>query len=88
MNNSERGKAEEVLKQILSAQGSEKIKNSSQENIISMINSMDKNEMITKLNSLGLGFVSEKVKNTSKEDLIKLLKNNPQLLNKLDNYIK
>lgn len=92
MNNNEYNKANDALNRILSTNSgretSKKMANATNENVINMINNMDKNEMISKLNSMGLGFISQKIKNTSKEDLIRMLKNNPQILNKLNNYIK
>lgn len=92
LNNNEYNKAQDALRQILSTQGenamSQKIQNTSETDIINMINRMDKNEMISKLNSMGLGFISEKIRNMSKDDLIRMLRSNPQILNKISNYIK
>lgn len=87
MNPNEHNKAEEALKKLLS-QKSFNVPNTNEENLINMINNMDKTEIITKLNSMGLGFISEKIKNTSNDELIKMLKNNPGLLNKLNNYLR
>lgn len=89
MNGNEYSKAQEALNQILSNKNVNfNAKNTSEENLINIINNMNKNDVITKLNSMGLTFISEKIKHTSNEELIKMLKSNPQILNKLNNFIK
>lgn len=89
MNSNEYSKVQEALNQILSNKNASfDVKDTSEESLINMINNMNKNDVITKLNSMGLTFISEKIKHTSNEELVKMLKNNPQILNKLNNFIK
>jgi hypothetical protein len=37
---------------------------------------------------MGLSFISDKLKNTSNEEIAKMLKSNPGLIDKINNYLK
>lgn len=86
MTNSENSKVQNAINDILKKDISRK--NVTETELTNMINTMDKNEITKKLNSMGLSFISDKIRNTSNEDLARMIKNNPGLIDKINNYLK
>ncbi len=86
MTNSENSKVQNAINDILKKDISRK--NVTETELTNMINTMDKTEITKKLNSMGLSFVSDKIRNTSNEELAKMIKNNPGLIDKINNYLK
>lgn len=86
MTNSENSKVQNAINDILKKDISRK--NVTETELTNMINTMDKNEITKKLNSMGLSFISDKIRNTSNEDLVRMIKNNPGLIDKINNYLK
>lgn len=86
MTHSENSKVQNAINDILKKDISRK--NVTETELTNMINTMDKNEITKKLNSMGLSFISDKIKRTSNEEIAKIIKNNPGLIDKINNYLK
>lgn len=86
MTHSENSKVQNAINDILKKDISRK--NVTETELTNMINAMDKNEITKKLNSMGLSFISDKIRNTSNEEIAKIIKNNPGLIDKINNYLK
>lgn len=86
MTQSENSKVQNAINDILKKDISRK--NVTETELTNMINAMDKNEITKKLNSMGLSFISDKIRNTSNEEIAKIIKNNPGLIDKINNYLK
>lgn len=52
------------------------------------IKNMDKNEMIKKLNELGLSPIAKKLEGMSKEDILGGLNSNPKIFDKIKDLLK
>ena len=86
MTQSENSKVQNAINDILKKDISRK--NVTETELTNMINTMDKNEITKKLDSMGLSFISDKIKRTSNEEIAKIIKNNPGLIDKINNYLK
>ena len=63
-------------------------KSTTEDELVNLINNTDKSKIINKLDSMGLSFVSNKLKSMSDKELLNMVKNNPELLNKLNSFLK
>ncbi len=52
------------------------------------IKGIDKNEVIKKLNSMGLGKAAQMLRGMSDEDIIREISKNPSILKKLNSFLK
>ncbi len=52
------------------------------------VENIDKNEVMQKLRSMGLGGIADKYANTSDEDIMRLLAKNPDILKKIKGLLK
>lgn len=60
----------------------------SEDDVRQKIKTIDKNEVIRKLNSMGLGSAANMLKNMSDEDIIREISKNPGILKKLNSLLK
>ncbi|MBE7053797.1 MAG: hypothetical protein E7391_05940 [Ruminococcaceae bacterium] len=63
-------------------------KSTTEDELVNLINNTDKTEITKKLDSMGLSFVSNKLKSMSDAELLSMIKNNPNILNKLNSFLK
>ena len=63
-------------------------KSATEAELVNLINNTDKTEITKKLDSMGLSFVSNKLKSMSDAELLSMIKNNPNILNKLNSFLK
>ncbi len=52
------------------------------------VQGIDKNQVMNKLRSLGLGSIADKYANTSDDEIMRLLANNPDILKKINQLLK
>ena len=85
-------KAEMMLKKILQTkEGNEmaqQMKNMSPEAMKRQLLSLDKDEMVRKLNAMNLSSVADKVKSSDKSELIEKLNQTPEVLSKINEFLK
>jgi len=84
------GDKSEILKNLInSIERNRKNKGQiSEDEVRQKIKTVDKNEVIRKLNSMGLGSAANMLKNMSDEDIIREISKNPQILKKLNSLLK
>ena len=63
-------------------------KSTTEDELVNLINNTDKTEITKKLDSMWLSFVSNKLKSMSDAELLSMIKNNPNILNKLNSFLK
>ena len=76
---------EKILKDMKSSKNSKPLTDNE---LIDKLNTIDKNKSVKKLNEMGLGFLAQKMGKMSNDELISIVKNNPSLLKKINEYIK
>ncbi len=88
----EQDKAMQLLKQILdTSEGKHAASQLEHMNIAQIrdkLSALDKQEIEKKLNAMNMGSLAQKLSGTSTKDLADMLKNNPQILQKLNNFLK
>ena len=82
-------KNEDIIKNLLKGINPvEKKGNLSENDIRQKIKTINKNEVIKKLNSMGLGNAAKMLEKMSDEDILKELSKNPSILKKLNQFLK
>lgn len=65
-----------------------KVSQMNYEDLRKQVENIDKNQVMKKLRSMGLGSIADKYANTSDEDIMKLLASNPDILRKIKGLLK
>ena len=60
----------------------------SSQDIRKTLKSVNKGEAIAKLKSMGLSGVAQKLSDMSDDELVKIVANNPEILKKINDYLK
>ncbi|MBR3933347.1 MAG: hypothetical protein IKJ68_05520 [Clostridia bacterium] len=82
-------KNEDIIKNLLKGiNPGEKTGNLSENDIRQKIKGINKNEVIKKLNSMGLGSAAKMLERMSDEDILRELSKNPAILKKLNQFLK
>ena len=66
----------------------EKVNSVTQEELKKSIKNVNRSEVSSKLRSMGLGNVADKLSAVSDEELIQLISKNPELVNKINSFLK
>ena len=84
------GDKSEILKNLINSieRSGRKPGQISEDEVKQKIKTIDKNEVIRKLNSMGLGSAANMLKNMSDEDIIREISKNPGILKKLNSLLK
>lgn len=84
------GDKSEILKNLINSieRSGKKPGMISENEVREKIKTVDKNEVIRKLNSMGLGSAANMLRNMSDEDIIREISKNPGILKKLNSLLK
>lgn len=82
--------SEQIIKNLISnmEKRSSGTQNLSEQDIREKIKTVNKNDVIKKLNSMGLGGAAQMLKNMSDEDIIREISKNPAILKRLNSLLK
>lgn len=82
-------KNEDIIKNLIKdIKQTDKICALSENDIKQKIKGIDKNQVIKKLNSMGLGNAAQMLQKMSDEDIIRELSKNPSILKRLNQFLK
>lgn len=65
-----------------------KMNSISGEDLKNSIKTTDRKKVISKLRSIGLGNVADKLATVSDEELLRIISRNPDLINKINSFLK
>ena len=82
--------SEQIIKNLISnmEKRSSGTQNLSEQDIREKIKTVNKNDVIKKLNSMGLGGAAQLLKNMSDDDIIREISKNPAILKRLNSLLK
>lgn len=82
--------SEQIIKNLISnmEKRSSGTQNLSEHDIREKIKTVNKNDVIKKLNSMGLGGAAQMLKNMSDDDIIREISKNPAILKRLNSLLK
>ena len=82
--------SEQIIKNLISnmEKRSSGTQNLSEQDIREKIKTVNKNDVIKKLNSMGLGSAAQMLKNMSDDDIIREISKNPAILKRLNSLLK
>lgn len=82
--------SEQIIKNLISnmEKRSSGTQNLSEQDIREKIKTVNKNDVIKKLNSMGLGGAAQMLKNMSDDDIIREISKNPAILKRLNSLLK
>ena len=82
--------SEQIIKNLISnmEKRSSGTQNLSEQDIREKIKTVNKNDVIKKLNSMGLGGAAQMLKTMSDEDIIREISKNPAILKRLNSLLK
>ncbi len=82
--------SEQIIKNLISnmEKKSSGTQSLSEQDIREKIKTVNKNDVIKKLNSMGLGGAAQMLKNMSDEDIIREISKNPAILKRLNSLLK
>lgn len=79
---------EEIINGLKESNFKSEINKLSNDDLKRQVKNLDRSEVIRKLRSMGLGSVADRYANTSDDDIVKLISKNPDILRRINQFLK